>query len=78
MTVKELEQRILALEKQVRQLRAERGAAASARRNDWEVVVDKFKGDEHLLAVFAEAMKVREKERRAIRGKRGAKSRVKP
>jgi ribosomal protein RSM22 (predicted rRNA methylase) len=78
MTVKELEQRIAALEKQVKQLQAERGAAPRAARHDWEAVVDRFKGDEHLLAVFAEAMKLRDKERRAIPRKRGGKSRVKP
>ncbi len=77
MTVKELEQRIAALEHQVKQLQSQRNSA-SEHRHDWEATVDKFKNDEHLLAVFAEAMKVREKERRAVHRKRGTGTRVKP
>jgi hypothetical protein len=77
MTVKELEQRVAALEQQVKQLQSQRNSA-SDHHHDWEATVNKFKNDEHLQAVFAEAMKLREKERRAIHKKRGTGTRVKP
>ena len=66
MSVKELEQRVLALEQQVKRLERERGPTVG-RRPGWEATVEKFKNDEHLLAVLAEAMKIRDKERRAVR-----------
>ena len=67
MSVKELEQRVLALERQVKQLESERSPAPAGGLRGWQATVEKFKNDEHLLAVFAEAMKIRHRERRAVR-----------
>lgn len=69
MTVAELERRLTALERQVRQLQKERDSAAEQPRFDWEATVARFKNDQDVLAVLAEAMKLREKERRALRRK---------
>jgi hypothetical protein len=73
MTVKELEQRVIALEKEVTRLKNER-LNGEERPPDWRRAVAKFRGDEDVLAVLREAMKLREKERRAIR-KKNVKSR---
>jgi hypothetical protein len=63
MTVKELEQRVVALEQEVQRLRNELQATKPSDNRGWLATVEKFAGDEHLLAVFAEAQKLREKER---------------
>jgi hypothetical protein len=68
MTVKELEQRVEALERQVSQLQ-ENVAARNGSKPRWLRAVEKFRGDEDVLAVLREAMKTREKERRAVRKK---------
>ena len=73
MTVKELEQRVIALEKEVIRLKDER-LLGEGRAPDWRRAVKQFRGDEDVLAVLREAMKLREKERRAVR-KKNAKSR---
>jgi len=78
MSVKELEQRVAALERQVKQLQAERTAAQNGKRRGWEAAVEKFKGDEDILAVLAEAMKLREKERSAVRRKVAKAPQAKP
>ena len=70
MTVKELEQRLTALERQVRQLQ-EKVAAGNGEKPDWRRAVDQCRGDEDLLAVIREGMKVREKNRQAARKKYG-------
>jgi hypothetical protein len=67
MTVKELEQRVIALENQVKRLQAERDS--NGKPFDWRAWVEKYSGDEGLLAVIREGMKLREKERRAVRRK---------
>jgi hypothetical protein len=67
MSVKELEERVIALENQVKQLQSDRAARHDAAGHDWQTTVEKFKNDEHVLAVLREAMQVREKERRAAR-----------
>jgi hypothetical protein len=69
MSAKDLERRIAALELQVKLLQEEREAAQNGNRHNWEATVDKFKGDEDILAVLKEAIKLREKERRAVRRK---------
>jgi uncharacterized small protein (DUF1192 family) len=73
MTVKELEQRLVALEREVKRLRNERLLGEKSA-PDWRRAVKQFRGDEDVLAVLREAMKLREKERRAVR-KKTAKSR---
>jgi hypothetical protein len=73
MTVKELEQRIIALEREIQQLKRERLAQTNGM-PAWQRAVEEYRGDEDVLAVLREAMKLREKERRAVR-KKYAKSR---
>lgn len=74
MSVKELEQRVLALERQVQQLQKAHETSPAKSRHDWEATVAKFKNDEHVLAVLSEAMKSRERERKAARkGRTGKK-----
>lgn len=77
MSVKELEQRIEVLEAQVRELQSER-IATGGRVKDWRAAVEKYAGDEDLLAVFAAAAKLREQDRERARkryaGKRKSKS----
>jgi len=70
MTVKELEQRIIALEKEVSRLKNER-LLGEDRAPDWRRAVEKCRGDEDLLAVIREGIKVREKDRQAVRTKNG-------
>lgn len=77
MSVKELEKRVLALEQQVKQLERERGAIHEGGPHGWEATIERFKNDEHLLAVLAEAMKIRDKERRAARKGRSKSRRAK-
>jgi hypothetical protein len=75
MTVKELEQRIIALEKEVSRLKNER-LLGEDRAPDWRRAVKASRGDEDLLAVIREGMKVREKDRQAARKKPGKPSRA--
>ena len=70
MTVKELEQRLTALERQVRQLQ-EKVAAGNGKKPDWRRAIDECRGDADLLAVIREGMKVREKDRQATRKRYG-------
>jgi hypothetical protein len=70
MTVKELEQRVTALEEHVRQLQLEI-AAGNGKKPDWRRAVEQCRGDEDFLAVIREGMKVREKDRNAARKKYG-------
>lgn len=51
----------------MKQLQDERAAAQNGQRHDWEATVEKYQGDEDILAVLAEAMKLRERERKAAR-----------
>jgi hypothetical protein len=74
MTVKELEQRVIALEEEVKLLKRERTTLRGENHPDWRRAVEKYRGDEDVLAVLREAMKLREKERLAVR-KKYAKSR---
>jgi hypothetical protein len=76
MTVKELERRIAALEQQVKKLGSELAATNISHNRDWLATVEKYAGDEDLLSIFADAQKLREKDRQRARS-RGA-SRRKP
>src|SRR4051794_22388910 len=70
MTVKGLEQRVRALERQVLRLQEE-VAAGNGAQPDWKRAVEQCRGDEDLLAVIREGIKVREKDRQAARKKYG-------
>ncbi len=78
MTVKELERRVLALEEEVKQLKHERVVASSDGIPDWRRAVEEFRGDEDVLAVLRDAMKLREKERQAVRKKHANSRRATP
>jgi hypothetical protein len=61
-----LKKRVERLEAQVADLQT---ALAVSKNGDWRRAVEKYAGDADLLAVFAEAKKLREAERKAARGK---------
>lgn len=75
MTLKELERRLSALEEAVQRLQAERSQGADLRRSDWRGALAEFADDPHLLSIFADAMKLREKERQQVRKKQPKKRR---
>jgi hypothetical protein len=64
MGMKELEQRVTALEQKVKELA---GEIARTSNRILLAAIQQYKGDEDVLAVRAEAMKLRERERRAVR-----------
>ncbi len=64
MTVKELEARVVALEHEVRQLRHELAAKGNGGQKNWRAAIDQFAGDEGLLAIFKDAQKLREADRK--------------
>jgi tRNA splicing endonuclease len=70
MSVEELEQRVTALEREVRHLSGEVRVASMARNRSVLAAVERFKGDEGLLSIFKEAMKLREQDRRRARNRR--------
>jgi len=65
MTVKELEQRVAALEQEVQFLKG--ALQSNGTHPDWVAAVEKFAGDEDLQSVFAEARKLRERSRQRAR-----------
>jgi hypothetical protein len=67
MTVKELEQRVIALEEQVNRLTDQLASSAASRNKSWLAAVEKYAGDEDLLSIFAGAQKLREKDRQKAR-----------
>jgi hypothetical protein len=69
MTLKELEKRVTALEEEVNRLKKQVAMCVNDRIPSWERAVEKYKGDEDILAVLRDAMKLREEERRAARRK---------
>ena len=71
MTVKELEQRLAALERQVKRLESEVAAFSNGHKATGLEALTKYRGDEDILAVIREGMKVREKDRQAARKKYG-------
>ncbi len=66
MRLKALDQRVVALEQKVKELA---GEIARTSNKVLLAAIEKYRGDEDILAVLAEAMKLREKERRAVRRK---------
>jgi hypothetical protein len=61
-----LKQRIEKLESELAELRQ---IVMSERGKDWRRAVEKYRGDDDLQAVFAEALKLREAERRKVRSR---------
>lgn len=72
MSVKELEQRVAVLEREVQRLKDELAATQPGRAKDWLSSVEKFAGNEDLLSVFADALRLREQDRKRTRPKRAA------
>lgn len=72
MSVKELEKRVVALEQQVARLTSDLAATKTGRTKNWLAAVEKYTGDEDLLAVFAEAQKLREQDRKRARNRQSA------
>lgn len=67
MTRATLEERMNALEKQVKELRAQ--VQKLARPKDWRNIVGIFEGNEGMKQIFEEARKIREEDRRRTRPK---------
>ena len=63
MSVKELEERVLALEQEVQRLRAEANQRQTERTKDWRRAVENYTGDEDVLSVLRDAMELREQSR---------------
>jgi hypothetical protein len=63
------------LEARVAQMQAALLASDSVKVKDWRRAVEKYAGDEDLLAVFAEAKKLRDAERREVRRNRTRRTR---
>ena len=62
----DLKKRVERLEAQVADLQT---ALVASKGGDWRRAVEKYAGDPDLLAVFAEAKKLREAERKVAHGK---------
>ena len=70
-----LGKRVAALESRVTQLQEEVRLARPPKQKDWRRAVEKYAGDADLQSVFAEAMKLREADRKRTRKPARAKSR---
>ena len=71
----DLAKRVATLESQVTELQEQVRSARPQRRKDWRRAVDKYAGDADLQSVFADAMKLREAERKRARKSARARSR---
>jgi len=60
-----LEERVLALEQQMAALRT--GEDKKGRNKDWRRTIGMFTGDEGMLELFEEAMKIRQQDRKEAR-----------
>jgi len=70
MVAQDLKRRIEQLEEQVATIQSTLGANGTPRKKDWRRAVEKYAGDADLLAVFAEARKLHDAERKAVRQSR--------
>ncbi len=59
-----LEQRVTALEAELRRLQESTEGSRAVSKDDWKLAVKKYAGDKDLRAVFAEAKKLREADRK--------------
>jgi hypothetical protein len=76
MASKGLEKRIRALETQVAKLQSTIVAAAGTKKKSWHRAVEKYVGDQDLLAMFAAARKLREADQKKARRSRTHRSRT--
>jgi hypothetical protein len=75
MSRQDLGKRVAALESRVTELQEEVRSARPPRQKDWRRAVEKYAGDPDLQSVFAEAMKLREADRKRARKPARVKSR---
>lgn len=75
MATQDLEKRISALETQFAELQSTFVAANPTTKKNWRRAVEKYAGDQDLLAVFAEARKLRKANRKKGRQSRTRRSR---
>ena len=75
MSRQDLGKRMAALELRVAELQEEVRSARPAKQKDWRRAVEKYAGDEDLQGVFAEAMKLRDADRKRARKPARVKSR---
>ncbi len=64
MARQDLGKRVAALESRVTKLQEEVCSARAHKQKDWRRAVEKYAGDADLQSIFAEAMKLRETERK--------------
>lgn len=67
MATASLKDRVAALETEVAELKAMVRRTNGSRKKDWRRAVEKYAGDKGLLAIFAEAQKLREADRKKAR-----------
>lgn len=67
MALRDLEYRVAQLESQLSQLQAEVRSTNERERHGWRRAVEEFADDEDLLAIFSDATKLREAERKKAR-----------
>ena len=65
----DLAKRVATLESQVSELQEQLRSVQPRRQKDWRRAVDKYAGDADLQSVFAEALKLRNAERKQVRRK---------
>lgn len=70
-----LEERVAALEQEVAQLKGQRGVEPG--KHDWRRTIGMFTDDPGMLDLFAEAMKLREADRKKVRRRAPKRQRVK-
>lgn len=71
----DLGKRVAALESRVTELQEQVRSVRPPKQKDWRRAVEKYAGDADLQSVFAEAMKLREADRKRTRKPARAKSR---
>ncbi len=69
MAAQNLARRVDQLESQIAQLQAEVRSVKECEKPSWQRAVERFAGDEDLLEIFSNAMKLREAERKKAHAK---------
>ncbi len=78
MTVKELERRLVELERQVQLLSNDVAESKTRPNRHWLASIERFVGDEDLLSIFKEAQKLRETDRRTTRPRKSPRRKSSP